>query len=182
MGRSPVHAERQAAGLDTRLAHAEPKLAALTPARGRGQRQITDAATRVAASEPGRNAQRVEGWRSREWAPQIARQTHDVGRGRGSATRAPRVPEQRRDHLTRSARREGPLADLIQRVGWKAVVTNATPARRSWADAVVCERHAYRSERLVTRLKSRVSIAPLLVTRDDHMPGLTSLLTWGVRV
>ena len=43
--RSPAHAERQAAGLEKRLATAEQKLAALTPARGRGKRQITEEAT-----------------------------------------------------------------------------------------------------------------------------------------
>ena len=180
--RSPVHAERQAAGLETRLAHAEQKLAALTPARGRGKRQITDEVTLLAAIEHVLNAPRVEGLLSLEWAPQIERQTHDVGRGRGSATRAQRVTEKLRDHMTRLARREGPMADLIQRVGWKACVTNATPERLSLADAVVCYRNAYRLERLFNRLKSRVSIAPLFVKRDDHMQGLTYLLTWGVRV
>ena len=47
--RSPAHAERQAAGLEKRLATAEHTLAALTPARGRGKRQITKEAKLVAA-------------------------------------------------------------------------------------------------------------------------------------
>jgi transposase len=180
--RSPVHAERQAAGLETRLAHAEKKRAALTPARGRGKRQITDEATLLAAIEHGLNAQRVDGWLSLEWAQPLARPTHDVGRGRGSATREQRVTEKLRDHMTRLARREGPMADLIQRFGWKALVTNATQERRSLADAVVCSRNEDRIERMFNRLKSRVSIAPLLVKRDDQIQGLTYLLTWGVRV
>src|SRR5207249_8876723 len=37
--RSPMHAKQQAAGLETRLAHAEKHLAALTPPSGRGKRQ-----------------------------------------------------------------------------------------------------------------------------------------------
>src|SRR5262245_21547192 len=52
--RSPMHADQQAAGLEKRLSHAETKLAALTPPRGRGKRQITDEATLVAAIEIGR--------------------------------------------------------------------------------------------------------------------------------
>ena len=173
--RSPVHAERQAAGLETRLAHAEHKRTALTPARGRGKRQITDEATLLAAIAHVRKAQRVEGVLSLAWAQQRACQTHDVGRGRGAATRAQRVIENIRSHMTRIARREGPMADRVQRLGWKAFVTNATPERLSWADAVLCDRHAYRIERLCHRLKSRVGIAPLLVTRDDPIQGLTSL-------
>ena len=47
--RSPAHAARQAAGLETRLMHAEQKLAALPPPRGRGKRQITDKATLLEA-------------------------------------------------------------------------------------------------------------------------------------
>ena len=180
--RSPVHAERQAAGLETRLAHAEQKLAALTPARGRGKRQITDEVTLLAAIEHVLNAQRVEGLLSIEWAQQIERQTHYVGRGRGSAKREQRVTEKLRYHITRIARREGPIADLIQRFGWKAFVTNATQERLSLADAVLCYRNEYRIERMFNRLKSRVSIAPLFVKRDDQIQGLTYLLTLGVRV
>ena len=180
--RSPVHAERQAAGLETRLAHAEQKLAALTPARGRGKRQITDEVTLLAAIEHVLNAQRVEGLLSIEWAQQIERQTHDVGRGRGSATREQRVTEKLRYHITRIARREGPIADLIQRFGWKAFVTNATQERLSLADAVLCYRNEYRIERMFNRLKSRVASAPLFVKRDDQIQGLTYLLTLGVRV
>lgn len=40
----------------------------------------------------------------------------------------------------------------------------------------------YRIERIFNRLKSRVHIAPLCVTRDDQIEGLTYLLTLGVRV
>src|SRR4029434_3535270 len=121
--RSPVHAERQAAGLETRLAHAEQKLAALTPARGRGKRQITDEARRVDASDHVLKFQRLEGLLSLEWAQQRECQTHYVGRGRGSATRAQRVTETIRYHITRIARREGPIADRVQRFGWKALLT-----------------------------------------------------------
>jgi len=61
VGRSPVHAERQPAGLETRLAHAEHKLAALRPARGRGTRQLRAEATRVEAIDHGLKAPRVDG-------------------------------------------------------------------------------------------------------------------------
>jgi transposase len=180
--RSPVHAERQAAGLETRLAHAEQKLAALTPARGRGKRQIPDEATLLEAIDHVLKEQRVESLLSVAWERQVERHTHYVGRGRGSATREQRVRETIRYHITHIARREGPIADLIQRFGWKAVVTNATSERLSLADAVLCYRNEYRIERIFNRLKSRVSIAPLFVKRDDQIQGLTYLLTLGVRV
>jgi transposase len=52
----------------------------------------------------------------------------------------------------------------------------------SLKDAVLCYRNEYRVERIFNRLKSRVHIAPMFVTRDDQIEGLTHLLTLGVRV
>ena len=73
--RSPMHAQQQAAGLEARLGYAEKKLAALTPPRGRGKRQITDAATLVEAMDPGRKAHRVHGLLSVAWEKQSERKT-----------------------------------------------------------------------------------------------------------
>jgi transposase len=130
----------------------------------------------------GRKEQRVEGVLRMAWEQQIERHTHSVGRGRGSATRAQRVIAPIRDHLTRLTRQDGPSAALTARFGWQAFVTNATPARLSLADAVLCYRNADRVERIFKRLKSRWQIAPLCVKQDDHIEGRTSLLTLGVRV
>ena len=89
--RSPLHATPQAAGLEKRLSHAETQLTALTPPRGRGKRQITDAAPLVEAMARVRTAHRVEGWLSVVWEKQVEPTTPDVGRGRGSGNRATRV-------------------------------------------------------------------------------------------
>jgi transposase len=180
--RSPAHAERQTAGLEKRLATAEHKLAALTPARGRGKRQITEEAKLVAAIAKVLKEQQVEGLLQVEWQQQIERHTHYVGRGRGSATRQQRVTEHIRYHLTRITRQEGPIAALKERFGWKAFVTNAPPERLSLRDAILCYRNEYRIERIFNRLKSRVHIAPLFVKLTDQIEGLTYLLTLGVRV
>ena len=74
------------------------------------------------------------------------------------------------------------MADLCQRFGWKAFVTNAGQKRLSLPEAVLCYRTEYRGERIFNRLKSRVHIAPLLVKRNEQIVGLTYLLTLGVRV
>jgi transposase len=89
--RSPGHAERQAQGLAKRLALAEQQLAALTPARGRGKRQISDEATRREAIDRVLKAQRVDGLLTVAWEQQVEQTIQYVGRGRGSATRAQRV-------------------------------------------------------------------------------------------
>jgi transposase len=180
--RSPLHANQQAAGLATRLGHAAKQLAALTPPRGRGKRQITEAATLVEAIDKVLKEHRVRGLLSVEWAKQIERKTQYVGRGRGSASRGQRVIEKVRYRITRIARQEDKIADLTQQFGWKAFVTNAGKKRLSLKDAVLCYRHEYRVERIFNRLKSRVHIAPLFVKLNEQIEGLTYLLTLGIRV
>jgi len=180
--RSPMQATQQAAGLDKRLHYAETQLTALTPPRGRGKRQITDEATLVEAIAHVLTAHRVEGLLRVVWEKQVEQSTHYVGRGRGSENREKRGHEKIRSHLTQIARQEDTLAACRQRLGWKAFVTNAGPTRLSLQEAVLGYRNAYRVERLFQRLKSRVHIAPLFVQRNEHIEGLTSLLTLGVRV
>jgi len=180
--RSPMHADQQAAGLEKRLCHAETKLAALTPPRGRGKRQITDEATLLEAIALVLQEHRVDGLLSVAWEKQVEQTTHYVGRGRGSVNREKRVIETIRYHITQIARQAGHIADLRQRFGWKAFVTNAGHSRLSLREAVLCYRNEYRVERIFQRLKSRVQIAPLFVKLNEQIEGLTYLLTLGVRV
>jgi transposase len=180
--RSPMHAHQQAAGLEKRLSHAEATLVALTPPRGRGQRQITDEATLLAAIDGVLTAHRVDGLLSVTWEKQVEQKTQYVGRGRGSVSREKRVIQKTRYHITHIARQEDQIADLRHRFGWKAFVTNAGLKRLSLQDAVLCYRHEYRVERIFNRLKSRVHIAPLFVKLNEQIEGLTYLLTLGVRV
>jgi transposase len=180
--RSPAHAARQTAGLETRLVNAEKNLAALTPPRGRGKRQITDEATLLEAISTVLKAQRVGGLLSVEWEKQTERKTQYVGRGRGSASREKRVIKHIRSHITRIVRQGDTIAALTGRFGWKAFVTNAVQKRLSLTDAVLCYRNEYRVERIFNRLKSRLHIAPMFVKLNEQIEGLTHLLTLGVRV
>jgi transposase len=180
--RSPMHATQQAAGLETRLRHAETKLAALTPPRGRGKRQMTDEATLVEAIALVLQEHRVGGLLSVTWEKQVEQTTQYVGRGRGAVHREKRVIQKTRYHIPHITRQGDTIAALSQRFGWKAFVTNARQTRLSLQEAVLCYRHEYRVERIFNRLKSRVHIAPLFVKRNEQIEGLTYLLTLGVRV
>jgi transposase len=180
--RSPWQAHQQAAGLEKRLRHAETPLTARTPPRERGKRQITDEATLVEAIDRVLKDQRVDGLLRVAWEQQVEQTTQYVGRGRGSASRPKRVIQKTCSHSTHIARQEDHIADLCQRFGWKAFVTNAEQKRLSLQEAVLCYRNAYRVERIFHRLKSRVHIAPLFVKRNEQIAGLTYLLTLGGRV
>jgi transposase len=180
--RSPMHAAQQAAGLEKRLRHAETQLAALTPPRGRGKRQITDETTLVEAIDLVLKAHRVVGLLSLAWEKQVEQTTRYVGRGRGAVHREKRVLQKTRYHITHIDRQADTIAALSQRFGWKAFVTNAGQKRLSLQDAVLCYRNEYRVERIFHRLKSRIHIAPLFVKLNEQIEGLTYLLTLGVRV
>ena len=180
--RSPMHADHQAAGLEKRLRHAETKLACLTPARGRGKRQITAEATLAEAIARVLQEHRVDGLLRVAWEKQVEQTTQYVGRGRGAGHREKRVIEKTRYHITQIARQEDRIAALRQRFGWKAFVTHAGPQRLPLQEAVLCYRHEYRVERIFHRLKSHVQIAPLFVKLNEQIEGLTYLLTLGVRV
>src|SRR2546428_13415571 len=105
-----MHAQQQAAGLETRLSHAENTLAALTPPRGRGKRQITDEATLVAAIDLVLQEQRGEGWLSVTWEKQDEQHTKYLRRGRGSQTRSQRVGSCTRGHTLTPARQAHKIA------------------------------------------------------------------------
>src|SRR2546428_3528678 len=180
--RSPMHAHQQAAGLEKRLHHAETHLMALTPPRGRGKRQITDEATLLEAIDLVLKERRVEGLLSVGWEKQVEQTAQYVGRGRGYCSREKRVIQKIRYQIIHIARQADTVTALSQRFGWKAFVTNAGPKRLSLQDAVLDYRNEYRVERIFHRLKSRVHIAPLFVKLNEHIEGLTYLLTLGVRV
>ena len=77
---SPSHAQQQAAGLEKRLATAQEKIRALTPARGRGKRQITTQAALLEAIGQVLKTHRVEGLLRVEFERQSELQTRYVGR------------------------------------------------------------------------------------------------------
>jgi len=179
---SPTHAQQQINGLEKRLSHAEAKLYALTPARGRGKRQLTTESELLEAIGRVLKTHQVEGFLRVEYRQETISETKYVGRGRGSAKRRQQVIEKVRYHITEVRRDDERVAACQAALGWKAFVTNATANRLPLAEAVLCYRHEYRIERIFSRLKSRLQIAPMYVKRDDQIEGLTYLLTLGVRV
>jgi hypothetical protein len=167
--------------VEKRLRHAETPLMTRTPPRGPGKRQSTDEATLVEAIAHVRTAPRVDGWLRGTWDKSVEQTTHYVGRGLGAVHRAKRVIQRTRSHITQIARQADTIAAHSHRVGWKAFVTNAGHTRLSWQETVLGSRNASRVARIFNRRKSRVHIAPLFVKLPEHIEGLTSLLTRGVR-
>ena len=181
--RSLHQADAQQRGLHERLARAESELSALTPPRGRGQRQITDEAALHTAAEAILAAHRVAGLLTYAYQRPVEQETRFAGRGRGGPDRPTRTVERVRYQVSTVTRDEAAIAALEQTFGWRAYVTNAPPENLALSDAVRTYRQEYLIEHGFGRLKGApLSIAPLYVQRDDQIAGLTHLLTLALRV
>lgn len=169
-------------GLEGRLQRALEALMALTPAPGRGKRQIQDETELVEAAEAILKAQDVEGLLSYTFERQEKHRTKYLGRGRGSPDRPKQEIVTVRYQMTAIARQEEAIAALQKTFGWRVYVTNAPPEQLTLEQAVLTYREEWLIERGFHRLKGvPLSLSPLFVKRDDQVVGLTNLLSLAVR-
>jgi len=180
---SRSYAEALERGLERRLTTATTKLQALTPARGRGKRQISAEAQLIEAAEAIVQAHRVEGLLTYTFERQAEQIVKFVGRGRGTADRPKRLIERVRYQITSVTRQEAAITTLKQTLGWRAYATNAPLEKLTLETAVLTYRDEWLAERGFHRLKGApLSLDPLFVKRDDQVVGLTHLLSIAVRL
>ena len=134
--RSPMHAQQQAAGSETRLGDAEKKLAALTPPRGRGKRQITDETALAEAIDTVLQDHRVR-------VAQCCMGKTDRTKNPICGPRPGLCEPSTAGTRDRSGRHHphcppgDTITALTQRFGWRAFVTNAVHTRLSLEEAVL---------------------------------------------
>ena len=181
--RSPTLAQRQQATLEKRLAAAEEELWALTPAPGRGKRQLRDEATLQAAMARVLERHEVAGLLTATWERHETTVTGYVGRGRGGADRPTRTQTQVRYALTGVQRHEEAIAARRHRLGWRVQVTNAPMDRLPLSQAIRHYRGGWSLERDVHLVKDLpLGLHPLFVWKEEQIKGLTRLLTLALRL
>jgi len=181
--RSERYRQVEQTGLEKRLQQATARLRALTPAPGRGKRQIPEESTLVTAAAAILKAQAVTGLLAYAFERQEQRQTKYVGRGRGGPERPQREVVTVRYQITAVSRQADAIAAQQATLGWRAYVTNAPATQLPLADAVLTYRDEWLIERGFHRLKGApLSLDPLFVKRDDQVVGLTNLLSIAVRL
>jgi transposase len=179
---SRSYARTLSEGLTQRLATATTKLLALTPAVGRGKRQIQEEAGLVKAAEAILRAHQVEGLLTYSFERQESTQTTYVGRGRGSQTRAQKVTTRVRYQMTEVSQNPEAIASVRAEFGWRVFVTDVAAEELSLAEAREVYRDEWLIERNFHRLKGApLSLNPLFVKRDDQVCGLIHLLSLAVR-
>ena len=82
-----------------------------------------------------------------------------------------------------AAREEGPLAQAVQRLGWRVYATNHTTEGLSLAQGVAAYRSEYLIEHGFGRLKGRaLSLTPLFLRDEQRIVALICLLSIALRV
>ena len=164
-------------GLHRRLDKAEAALRALTPARQRGKRQITDEASLRSAIERIEKKYQVQGLFHISYQCQVQER-----RIRGYKGKPSRMERKVRYQLT-VVRNEEAIAAAEFRAGWRIYATNAPTQELDLSQAVLAYRDQYIAENVFRRLQGNIlSITPVYVQRDDHAQGLFHLLTIGARL
>lgn len=181
--RSLELARHQQATLEKHLVAAEAELLALTPAPGRGKRQIREEAALQAAIASVLARHHVAGLLTVTWERHATTVTRYVGRGRSGPDRPTRTAVQVRYVITHVQRHEAAIAARRHRLGWRVQVTNAFPDQLSLPQAVVRYRGGWSLERDFHLVKDLpLGLSPLFVWKDDQIKGLTRLLTLGLRL
>ncbi|HEY7493890.1 MAG TPA: transposase, partial [Candidatus Tectomicrobia bacterium] len=181
--RSLALAQRQQAALDKHLAAAEAAVWALTPAPGRGKRQIRDAAALQEAIARVVEQHDVAGLLTVRWERHETTVTRYVGRGRRGPARPTRTAVEVRYVITDVQRNETALAAQRYRLGWRVQVTNAPGDLLSLTAAVVHYRGGWSLERDFHLVKDLpLGLSPLFVWTEAQIRGLVRLLTLALRL
>jgi transposase len=178
---SLAHAQTQA--LEGRLQSAEAALKKLTPAPGRGRRQIREVGKLQEAIDAILSQYRVTGLFQVAWQKEEQVKTSYVGRGRGGPNRPTRTDRTVRYVITHVQRNESAIQAAKHRLGWRIQVTNTPPKGLGLAQSVVHYRAGYCVEGDFRMLKGKpIGLSPLYVWTEDQIRGLTYLLTIALRL
>jgi len=178
---SLAHAQSRA--LEGRLQAAEMALQKLTPAPGRGKRQIREAGKLQEAIEAILVQSRVTGLLQVAWQKEEQVKTSYVGRGRGGPNRPTRLDRKVRYVITHVQRNETAIQAAKHRLGWRVQVTNVPQKVLGFAQSVVHYRAGYCVEGDFRMLKGKpIGLSPLYVWTDEQIRGLTHLLTIALRL
>lgn len=158
---SDNYQQQQQRGFEQRLQRATDKLHALTPAMGRGKRQIREEATLLIQAQAILKQYRLDGLLHYTYECQTSPKTGKV-----------------RYQMTTVVPQWPAITQHQQLFGWRMYVTNAPAPRLTFAEAVLAYRDEWIIERGFGRYKGEaLSVSPLLVRRDDPVQGLLHLLS-----
>ncbi len=163
---SLAHEQRQQKGLETRLQTATEKLLKLTPAVGRGRKQVTNENELIQKANTIIKSHQVERFLEYEFLFVPHTKTH-----------------QARYQITQINRHEREIQAAQQTFGWRIYVSNAPDHKLSFEQATLTYRDEWIIEHGFHRFKGKsLGAHPLCVQRQDQVQGLLNLLSLGLRL
>ena len=181
--RSMSLAQAQQNGLERRLDSATRDLLALTPALGRGKRQIRTMAALTQQIEQVINHYGVANLLDITWEVHQITHKRYKGRGRGSPSRPIIETGKTRYVITTVKRLLNAITQSTYRLGWRVLLTNVPVAQLSLPQAVCHYRGGWCLERDFHLIKDLpLGLSPLFVYKADQIKGLTRLLTLALRL
>ncbi len=175
--RSFSYQQAMQAGLERRLAKAEKAWRQMTPARGRGKRQISDEKSLQQAIARIEKQYKVAGLFQVTYTQEVSERKVRAYRGQ-----PPRIERKVRFQV-QVKRNQKAIERAMFKAGWRIYLTNAPQEQLSLTEAVLAYRDQYIEENIFRRLKGKMlSITPLYVQRDDHAQGLFHLLSLAARL
>jgi transposase len=163
---SLVHEQRQQQGLKTRLQTATEKLRRLTPAVGRGRKQIATETELLQKANAILKSHQVVGLLDYEFTFEPQTKTH-----------------QARYQITQVHRQAMEIEACQRNFGWRVYVSNAPREKLSVEQAVLTYRDEWIVEHGFHRFKGKsLGAHPMFVQRDDQVQGLLNLLSLGLRL
>jgi transposase len=175
--RSFSYQQTMQAGLERRLAKAEAALRQLTPAPGRGKRQISDETSLQKAIARIEKRYKVAGLFHLAYTQAVTER-----KVRGYRGQPGRIERDVRFQLQVEPNQKA-IEWAMFKAGWRIYLTNAPQEQLSLTEAVLAYRDQYIEENIFRRLKGKMlSITPLYVQRDDHAQGLFHLLSLAARL
>jgi hypothetical protein len=136
---SKIVAKQQLQGLEMRLHHAQQKLMALTPQKGRGKRQISDLQVLLQKAREILRLHRVEGLLSFDYECQETIEETYIGRGRPTS-RPKQITQKIWYQIQTVIRNEDAIAQTHKIFGWRPFVSNAPLSILSVEQAVLTYR------------------------------------------
>jgi transposase len=182
---SDEYARAQETSLRQRLTTARTSLMALTASKGKGHRRYTTAEALHAACHSILEKHDVVGLLT--VTLECERQTRAVSALRGRPRKhtpqpPPRIIEEVRYQVRTLPTDAQALAARIARLGWRAYATNASAQEWSLNAVVLAYRGEWRIEQGFHLLKGNpLSLAPVYLTKTEHIRGLLCLLSLAVR-
>jgi transposase len=179
---SPSLLESQKKRLEKNLQQAEDKLLALTVA-GKGRRVWRDEAELKQAIEAIKKEHKVAGLLEVSWQGETTETKHKEGKGRPKKDAPVVVEVETRYRITEVKRLPEKIEEKEQRLGWRAMATNAPEEQLTLQGSVLTYREGGSEERVFHQMKDTpLGISPLFVKKDKQIKGLTRMLMIALRV